>query len=528
MTSVAIRPVERTLKVLLPDTEGKLTAGEERFESIRQRSGFILAPLAFVLVVMWPLEGLSVQAHWLAAAAAFTIVLWLTEAIPMSAAALLGPTLCVVLGVAPVKTVFAPFADPVIFLFIGSFILAQAMFVHGLDRRLAVTILGLRWVGPRPGRILFAFSAVTLLLSMWLSNTATTAIMYPIGLSLLFGLAKAGDGQSMTGSMRTYAARMLLLCAYASSIGGLGTPVGTPPNLIGLGLIHEATSLQISFFHWMLLALPIMLLLFGVLMVMVGGTAHRGFPRIDHFEDWIREEKQRLGKMTRGEKNTALAFMVTAGLWIVPGALSVILGADSGPVKLLNDRIPEAIAALLGVTLLFVLPVDWRQRQFTIGWKQAATIDWGTILLFGGGMALGSLMFATGLAEAVGQGLQSWTGAHSTAAVTFLFTGVSILLSEFTSNTASANVMVPIAIGLSQACGVNPVLPALGASLGASAGFCLPVSTPPNAIVYGSGLVPITRMIRSGIVIDIAAAVIIPTILLWWGPIVLPGILAVP
>jgi solute carrier family 13 (sodium-dependent dicarboxylate transporter), member 2/3/5 len=503
------------------ESEGALSPAEERFEKYRQRSGFILAPLLFVFVLMWPMPELSQAAHRLAAIAAFTATLWITEVIPMPAAALLGPALCVLFGVAPVKTVFAPFADPVVFLFIGSFIIAQAMFTHGLDRRIAVSVLSSKWVGPRPGRILFAFAAVTLFVSMWLSNTATTAMMYPIGLSLIAALSKS-DPSDKGKSVRPYAISMLLLCAYASSLGGLGTPVGTPPNLIGLGMIQSATSVRISFFHWMLITAPAILLLFAFLMLTTGRSWSKKSLHLEHFHDWIHLEKKRLGVMSRGEKNTTIVFGVIVALWIIPGITGFILGSESTMAVFLNEHLPESVAALVGTMLLFLLPVEWSKRTFTMNWREAAKIDWGTILLFGGGLSLGTLMFSTGLAETAGRAVQEWTGARSVPAMTFLFTGVGILLSEFSSNTAAANVLIPIAIGMAKASGVNPLLPALGACLGVSMGFMFPVSTPPNAIVYGSGMIPITRMIRYGIIMDLAAAVIMPLVILWWAPFVLP------
>jgi sodium-dependent dicarboxylate transporter 2/3/5 len=500
----------------------QISPAEERFENLRRRSGFLLAPLLFVIIVLLPFPGLSREAHFLAAIVAFTAMLWITEAIPMAAAALLGPALCVGFGIGPMKAVFAPFADPVVFLFIGSFILAEAMFRHGLDRRIAVTILSLKMVGPRPGRILVAFSLVTLFLSMWLSNTATTAMMYPIGLSLLSALTKAGKQNGRKPDSVAYASAIMLLCAFSSSLGGMGTPVGTPPNLIGLGMISQATGIHISFFQWMLLALPIVVVLYVFLLLTLGRKARTQFSEMSGFHEWIRSERESLGPLSKGERNTAIAFLCTAALWILPGIISILFGSGSEVSKFLEVHLPESVAAIVGITLLFVLPTNWRERTFTLGWKQAAQIDWGTILLFGGGLSLGSLMFATGLAEGIGETLQEWTGAHTIVAMTFLFTALAIFTSELTSNTASANVIIPIAIGLAQASGVSVLLPALGACLGASMGFMLPVSTPPNAIVYGSGLVPITRMIRHGFAMDLMAAVVIPCVLFLWGPVVLP------
>jgi sodium-dependent dicarboxylate transporter 2/3/5 len=385
-----------------------------------------------------------------------------------------------------------------------------------------VTILSLKMVGPRPGRILIAFSAVTLFLSMWLSNTATTAMMYPIGLSLFSALRNTKKSNGGASDMRMYASAIMLLCAYSSSLGGIGTPVGTPPNLIGLGMLSRAIGVRISFLQWMLLVLPIVVVLYFVLLLIVGRKARAQFQETGSFHEWIRSEKEALGPLSKGERNTAIAFLCTAALWIFPGIISIVFGADSAVSKFLEVHLPESVAAIVGVTLLFVLPISWRERTFTLHWKQAVQIDWGTILLFGGGLSLGTLMFTTGLAEAIGHALQEWTGAHTVVPMTFLFTAVAILVTELTSNTSSANVIIPIAIGLAQASGVSVLLPALGACLGASMGFMLPVSTPPNAIVYGSGLVPITRMIRYGVGMGVSAAIVIPVILLLWGPVVLP------
>jgi sodium-dependent dicarboxylate transporter 2/3/5 len=302
----------------------------------------------------------------------------------------------------------------------------------------------------------------------------------------------------------------------------MGTPVGTPPNLIGLGMISQAIGIHISFFQWILLALPIVIILYIFLLLSLGRKLRAQCSEMSGFNEWIQNERKNLGPLSKGERNTAIAFLCTAALWIFPGVIGIMFGSDSVVSKFLEVHLPESVAAIVGVILLFVLPTNWRERTFTLGWKQATQIDWGTILLFGGGLSLGSLMFATGLAEAVGQTLQEWTGAHTIVAMTFLFTALSIFTSELTSNTASANVIIPIAIGLAKASGVSVLLPALGACLGASMGFMLPVSTPPNAIVYGSGLVPITRMIRHGFAMDLMAAVLIPCVLLLWGPLVLP------
>jgi sodium-dependent dicarboxylate transporter 2/3/5 len=224
---------------------------------------------------------------------------------------------------------------------------------------------------------------------------------------------------------------------------------------------------------------------------------------------YIGEEKSRLGAWTRGQTNTLVAFGVAVFLWTVPGILALLGLQDSAVAEWLAARVPESVAALAAAVLLFVLPVRLRDGRFTLTWEEAVGIDWGTILLFGGGLALGTLMFETGVARAMGEGLTSVLGASSLWALTFGAIAIGVVLSEATSNTAAANMVIPVVIALAQAAGVDPVPPALGACFGASYGFMLPVSTPPNAIVYSSGLVPIPSMMRAGIWFDIIGVFVI-------------------
>jgi sodium-dependent dicarboxylate transporter 2/3/5 len=215
-----------------------------------------------------------------------------------------------------------------------------------------------------------------------------------------------------------------------------------------------------------------------------------------------------------------LAFGITVTLWIIPGILA-LAGLEGTPLGTAYSRaVPESIAALIGALLLFVLPVDWRSKRFTITWDEALRIDWGIVLLYGGGLAVGELAFSTGLAEAMGQAITSWLPSQTTVALTLLFTATAIVLSEATSNTAAANMIIPVAIAVSQAADIRPIEPVLGATLGASMGFMMPVSTPPNAIVYSSGFIPITSMMRYGIMLDVAGFVVISALVLLLGPVI--------
>jgi sodium-dependent dicarboxylate transporter 2/3/5 len=223
----------------------------------------------------------------------------------------------------------------------------------------------------------------------------------------------------------------------------------------------------------------------------------------------VAREKGLLGPWTRGQVNTLVAFGFAVALWMLPGGLAA-LGLEDAPVSdWLEARMPEAVVAVVAALLLFVLPVRLREGEFTLSWAEAVKIDWGTILLFGGGLTLGTLMFETGVARAMGEAFAAQLGTSSLWGFTFTAIAVGIVMSETTSNTAAANMVIPVVIAIAQSTGINPVPPALGAALGASFGFMLPVSTPPNAIVYGSGLIPIPKMIRAGIIFDIFGLFII-------------------
>jgi sodium-dependent dicarboxylate transporter 2/3/5 len=478
---------------------------EEQFNRRRRTIGLFTGPLVLVLLLALPF-GLPAPAHRLAAVLAMMVVFWVSEALPLPVTALVGPLLAIMLGVAPARTVFAPFADPIIFLFIGSFMLAEAMFVHGLDRRIAFTALASRLVeGGGAGRILLVYGGVCMLLSMWISNTATTAMMFPIGLAIVAQLTRERPG---TLEARRFAVAMMLVTAFSASIGGIGTPIGTPPNLIGIAMLDRLAGEHIPFTRWMTFAVPLMLAQFAFTVGYFHLTALRGVSLSAGSRQLLIAELEKLGPMTRGQRNVLVAFGATVTLWIVPGIFALAGAADSAAARTYNALVPEAVAALVGAMLLFVLPLDWRARRFTLTWEQAVRIDWGIVLLFGGGLAMGELAFTTGLAEAVGEALMHWLPGRGALVLTVVFTGVAVLTSEAASNTASANIVVPIAIATAKASGVDPIEPALGATLGASLGFMLPISTPPNAIVYSSGHVPITAMVRYGVGLDIAGFVL--------------------
>ncbi len=485
----------------------------DTFDRTRRRVGAIVGPVLFAAFLILPVPGLDEVQSRLAAVLVLVITLWVTEVFPLPVTALAGPALAVVIGVVPAGSAFAPFADPLIFLFIGSFIISQATFVHGLNERMAYGVMSLKVVGARPARILIAYAVVAAFISSWMSNTATAAMLLPVGLSLLAFMEKEG------GVGPRYGTALMLAMAYGCSFGGMATIVGTPPNAIAQGMLDEFAGVNISFLEWMLFGVPVATIMVGFLAFYLSRVGTSGAAEIPGADTLIAERRAALGPWKRGERNVLFAFLVTVALWVVPGLLELILGEQNPVASVLTSAFPTAVAAIVGATLLFILPID-RERRSTLTWEEAARIDWGTILLFGGGLALGQMAFDTGLAQVVGTAVTSGAGVSSVVTLTFASAVFATMASETMSNTAAANIAVPVIIGIAQSAGIDPVPPAVAASLAASVSVMLPVSTPANAIVYSSGKVPITKMIRHGIVMDAVAIVVIPGVVLlyfvWW------------
>ncbi len=484
---------------------------EEGAGPLRRTIGGLLGPALAVLVLLAPLP-LSIEQQRLAAVLSLVVVWWVSEVVPIPVTGLLGLALCVLLGVAPAATIFGSFASPTIFLFIGSFILARAMTLHGLDRRFAFRILALPGVAESTTRTIVAFGLVAASLSAVISNTATVAMLLPIGIGVvgvLDRLLRDRPGPTRDPPSRNLAVALMLMIAYGASVGGLLTPIGSPPNLLGRQFIREATGRDIDFLTWMALAAPIVALMFVVLCLILIGLNRPEVGRIPGVRRFLEVERRRLGPVSAAERATLVAFGVAVVGWLAPGLGGLLFGEGAPAAVLLRERLDEAVVAIFAAALLFLLPIDRSLRRFPLAWSEAARIDWGTILLFGSGITFGVLLTKSGLAAVLGQALAAALGAPSLLGMTALAVGAAILVSEAASNTASVGIIVPVVIPIATAAGLDPLVPALGAVFGASYGFMLPVSTPPNAIVYGTGLVPLTRMIRAGAVFDAAGLLLI-------------------
>jgi sodium-dependent dicarboxylate transporter 2/3/5 len=467
-----------------------LSEQEERADRLRRRAGLWLGPALFLAVLAWP-TGLSGAPHRMAAVMALVMAWWITEPVPLPVTAVVGPALAVLLGVTRARDAFAPFGDPVIFLFLGSFLVAEALRVHGLDRRIALAVLGVRSVSGSSGRIRVAVALVTAVISMWISNTATTAMMLPIALGLVRALAAAGSRESPRG--------ILLLVAIGASLGGMATPVGTPPNLIALGFLERAGQ-PIDFLRFMAVGVPLSLVLTTVTLVSVRGLVPPPAAGPADVGGWVARERAAQEPWGAGQWACASAFAAAVALWLLPGIVTA-LGAGAGTwPRLLADRLEESVVALFAAAALFLWPVRGRRA---LTWEEAVRVDWGTLLLFGGGLSLGKMLFDTGLAGVVGRAVVEATGVTSLWGLTALVLATTIVLTELASNVATVSMLGPLVLALTQELGLPPLPPLLAACFGASMGFMFPVGTPPNAIVYGTGLIPITAMIRVGVVVDV-------------------------
>ena len=452
-------------------------------------------PAAFVAVLAVPLPGLSGEAHALLAVLAWTVVYWLTEALPIAVTALLGSALCVLMGVAPAARVFAAYGDPVILLFVGSFVLAAAMQHSGLDRRLAFGLLARPWARRSAGHLMLALGVVTCALSLWVSNTATTAMMLPVAVGLVRALGAAGT---------PLAIGLPLMTTWASSVA-VGLPIASPPNLIAIGMVRDLTDRRLSFFDWVLVTMPLTVVMLVLCWLILRGRYARRVPAAGLALDVVTPDQ---GRWPPRQARVATVFVLTCALWVLPGLFA--LAAPGTTVTAgLEARLPESVVAVLAAVLVLALPAGGGERGALLPWTEALRIDWGTILLFGGGLALGRLTFETGLGEAAGRLASTWGTEGRLWTLTAIAIVLGVLLSELASNTAAATVIIPLMIAVANGADVSPLPPVLGAALGASFGFMLPVSTPPNAIVYGSGLVPLREMVRAGIWLDVTGACVI-------------------
>lgn len=475
----------------------------------RNSLGLIGGPLVFLIMRAFPPpQDMSALAWAVAAVAVLMAIWWVSEALPIAATALLPVVLFPALGVMGGAAVTASYAHYLIFLFLGGFLIAVTLQRWGLHRRLALhTIV---WVGLSPRRMVLGFMTASAVLSMWISNTATVMMMLPIAVAVTAQLGRWRTGDLASGSEgeQNFAIALMLGVAYAASIGGVATLIGTPPNAILAGMADELYGLRISFADWFVFALPLALLMLGLCWFYLTRMAYPIPAQADpQAAQLIEEELQALGPMSREERRVLAVFTLVALAWMGRGFFKL------EALALIND----ATIAMCGALLLFVIPSDFRRREFLLDWPTARSIPWEILLLFGGGFALANGINDSGLSAWIVERLQALQGAPLLALVAAVALLV-IFLTEITSNTATATLTIPLLGALAVAMEIPPFLLMFPAAIAASYAFMLPVATPPNAIVFSSGLLSMAQMVRAGFWLNLLASVLITAWCYWLLP----------
>jgi len=458
---------------------------------VRVRRAGLIGGLAVFAALLWlpAPEGLSAEGWRCAAVGVLMAAWWITEAIAIPATALLPLVLFPVLGVLPIADAAAPFANPLIYLYLGGFLLALGMQRWGLHRRLALSVVAS--VGDSPRRIALGFLLATAFVSMWVSNTATALMMLPVGVSVV-GLAGAEGAEG-----RNLGIVVALSIAYGASVGGLGTLIGTPPNALLAGFLSETYGVEIGFGQWMLLGVPLVAVGLPMTFAVLTRVYPLGLARSAAGAAAVRAELAAMGPLRGPERTVAVVFGVVATLWV------------AGP--LVREAVPglsDTAIGMGGALLLFVLPADWRRMRFVLDWRAAEDLPWGVLVLFGGGLSLAAAIEATGLATFIGARLGGLAGLPAVAVVAAVVL-VILALTEMTSNTATAAAFLPVVAALAVGLGESPLLLAVPAALAATCAFALPAATPPNAIVFGSGLVTLPQMARAGVWLNLGFVVLV-------------------
>ena len=460
-----------------------------------KKIGLIIAPLLFLTLVNLPFTMISDRADIVIAIALWMVIWWVTEAVHIAVTALLPLMLFPLFHVTPMEEVSSSYGSPIIFLFFGGFILALALEKVNLHKRIALTIVNI--TGTTPERVILGFMIATAFMSMWISNTASTVVMLPIAISVIKLLISDEDG--FTKGDKNFALCMMLGIAFAANSGGIATIIGTPPNSVLIALLENQYQIEISFLQWMVIGLP-----FSIVMVALSYLVlvKLMFPcrdiRFEASAGVISDELRKLGRPSKEEKRVLLIFLITVLLWITRSLINKVF-----PELKLNDTIISLAAAIA----LFAIPMSFKQATFVLKWKDTEKLSWGILLLFGGGLALANGMKETGLVDLITQVIAN--GGFSVIIVVSLLIVLMIFMTELMSNVALVSVLAPVVAGIAIGLEVPILNLLIPVTIASSCAFMLPMATPPNAIVFASGYVKVSQMVRVGIVLNLIAAVLL-------------------
>ncbi len=480
----------------------------------RQRIGLFLGPALFILFLLIPTPPeMAPAAQSVLAGTAWVATWWISEAIPIPATSLMPIILFPLTGALPAAEAMIPYANPNVFLFLGGFTIAVCMERWELHRRIALGIINI--IGTSPNTLILGFMVATAFLSMWISNTATTMMMMPIALAVILQVAQLVQERNIPNvDVRqghfNFGTCLMLSIAYAASIGGVATLIGTPPNIVFAGIANEMFGVTIGFDQWFFYGLPLSVIFLVIAWFYMTRKAYPPeLKEIPGGREVVRKELQALGPMTRPEKMIATVFACVAAAWILRSFL----------LEPIFPYIHDAVIAILGAVITFLVPVSLKRGEFLNNWDTAVKVPWGILLLFGGGLSIAAGFQETGLAAWIGERLAVFEG-QPMILIMLAVVALVVYLTEITSNTATTSMMMPIMAAMAAAMAVHPYALMITAATAASYAFMLPVATPPNAVVFGSGYITIPQMARAGVWLNMIGVIVIATLVYFWLPFV--------
>ncbi len=468
----------------------------------RQQIGWIIGPLALLITIICPPPpGLEIAGWRTAGVTLLMATFWICESIPIPATALLPLVLFPLLNLGNIKNVITPYSHPIIFLFLGGFLIALSMQKWNLHRRVAINLLS--YMGTSQHRIIAGFLLASAFISMWVSNTATALMMLPIAMSV----TRLIPEQKMV-QMRPFIVALLLAVAYGSTTGGMATLIGTPPNALLAAYAEKSLGIQIGFAQWMIIGIPVALVsLVMVYLALTRFACRIANTEVDGMKELLDEQKSTLGHMSRGEWTVAIVFALTALGWITRPFVQDLL-------PLLSDT----SIAIAGALLLFIIPINLKKGEFAMDWETAKGVPWDVLLLFGGGLSLAGAIETHQLAEWLGQLAGNLSVLPIVVVMVIISFGI-LMLTELTSNTATAATFLPVVAAVAIGMDCAPLLFLIPTALAANCSYMMPVGTPPNAIVFGSGLIRLPEMVRAGFLLNVIMVPVIVVLVLILGKV---------
>ena len=466
--------------------------------SISKLIGLISGPFIFaVLLNANPAFGLNPEAWKVIALAAWMVAWWITEAMPLPVTALLPMIILPMLGVFTQEEASAPYASPIVFLFMGGFLIALGMEKRNLHSRIALNLI--RVIGTNPNGIILGFMIATAFLSMWISNTATAVMMLPIAMSVVKLLSERISDENKIG-VKNFSLVLLLGIAYAANIGGTATIIGTPPNVVMVGYLDQFYGYDMAFGKYLMVGVPAAIIMITITYILLTKILYPN--KIKGQKDTgelVTNKLLALGKVSRAEGLVAIIFVLTALTWIFRSPINNLIGSN-----LLNDT----LIGMAGGILMFIIPVNLKKGEFIMDWSATKELPWGILLLFGGGLTLAKAMEVTGIIQTVGEAV-SGNSQWELWLLLLVLTSIMLFMTELMSNVALCVIFLPVVLGIADGLNIPPLMLAIPVTLASSYAFMMPVSTPPNAIVYSSGYISMKQMVKAGFILNVISIIML-------------------